>query len=68
MDRTHTMYSDHFGFEVGLTGLYNTVQNLQVDVVKEEVDTLVKPLLEKEQSEKEIQAEENESTDQSKAN
>lgn len=62
------MYSVHFGFEVGLTSLYNTVQNLQVDVVKEEVDTLVKPLLEKEESEKEIQVEENEGTDQSKAN
>ncbi|THU57731.1 hypothetical protein C4D60_Mb03t06580 [Musa balbisiana] len=40
----------------------------EVDVVKEEVDTLVKPLLEKEESEKEIQVEENEGTDQSKAN
>ncbi|KAJ8500709.1 hypothetical protein OPV22_011261 [Ensete ventricosum] len=40
----------------------------EVDAVKEEVDTLMNPLLEKEQSEKEIQEEENESTDQPKAN
>ncbi|RRT80775.1 hypothetical protein B296_00003114, partial [Ensete ventricosum] len=48
--------------------LYNSFQNMQVDAVKEEVDTLMNPLLEKEQSEKEIQEEENESTDQPKAN
>ncbi|RWV91510.1 hypothetical protein GW17_00046203, partial [Ensete ventricosum] len=48
--------------------LYNSLQNMQVDAVKEEVDTLMNPLLEKEQSEKEIQEEENESTDQPKAN